>query len=83
MPYVSYFSDSSSQPNVLIHTRSVCDLVPFDGNPQPNSWESTADNECAIPCLGNASEACGGIIQKPGIEGQISGYTTCDFVQRC
>ncbi|KAJ7189144.1 hypothetical protein C8R46DRAFT_1184333 [Mycena filopes] len=36
--------------------RCFCNIVPADENPQPNSWESTNEFDCANPCLGNATE---------------------------
>ncbi|KAJ7022822.1 hypothetical protein C8F04DRAFT_970959, partial [Mycena alexandri] len=46
----------------------------------PNSWESNTDTDCQKPCLGNATEICGGPIQLGGAQqGKISGYVTCDF----
>ncbi|KAJ6549867.1 WSC domain-containing protein [Mycena capillaripes] len=60
-----------------------CDLVPNDII-QPQGWESTNTFECALPCLANASEVCGGTNPDSGdTEGRISGYLTCEAFGRC
>ncbi|KAJ6596722.1 WSC domain-containing protein [Mycena sp. CBHHK59/15] len=38
--------------------------------PTPSGWESTSPFECDLPCLGNATEICGGSLD----EGRISAY---------
>jgi hypothetical protein len=62
---------------------SVCNIVTNDGNDQPPSWESNTDSDCQNPCLGNATEICGGRIQDFFNQGKISGYVTCEFFGRC
>ncbi|KAJ7323157.1 hypothetical protein DFH08DRAFT_711878, partial [Mycena albidolilacea] len=64
-----------------------------DGQVGRPSFISTADNEripyrdavpdCQSPCLGNATEICGGVIERsPIVESKISGYLTCEFLGR-
>ncbi|KAJ7932051.1 hypothetical protein B0H13DRAFT_809105 [Mycena leptocephala] len=62
---------------------SVCNIVTNVGNDQPPSWESNTDSDCQNPCLGNATEICGGRIQDFFNQGKISGYVTCEFFGRC
>ncbi|KAJ7864636.1 hypothetical protein B0H14DRAFT_2736161 [Mycena olivaceomarginata] len=63
--------------------RCLCNFVPIDGNPQPSGWESNTEADCQSPCLGNATEICGGVIERSSIvEGKISGYLTCEFLGR-
>ncbi|KAJ7758673.1 WSC domain-containing protein [Mycena metata] len=64
--------------------RCFCNSVVNEGDGQPNSWESTSEFECQKPCLDNATEICGGLLQQGGaIEGAISAYVTCDFASEC
>ncbi|KAJ7026857.1 hypothetical protein C8F04DRAFT_101644 [Mycena alexandri] len=64
--------------------RCFCNLVANVGNDQPDGWESNTDADCQKPCLGNATEICGGQIQLDfATEGKISAYVTCEFFGRC
>ncbi|KAF8154337.1 hypothetical protein K438DRAFT_1777969 [Mycena galopus ATCC 62051] len=56
-----------------------CNLVDASGD-GPNAWESTPNTECFEPCLANATEVCGGLVENEslGIQGQLSGYVSCD-----
>lgn len=39
--------------------------------PWPSGWESTSFSECNLPCLGNATELCGGTLD----EGRFFAYS--------
>ncbi|KAJ6467759.1 WSC domain-containing protein [Mycena sanguinolenta] len=56
-----------------------CNLVDASGD-GPDSWESVSNGECFEPCLANATEICGGLLENEslGIQGQLSGYVSCD-----
>jgi len=56
-----------------------CDLVEPNGTPNPNDWESAGIFACAAPCLANATEICGGAIDKTLNDHQITTFVTCDF----
>ncbi|KAJ6460214.1 WSC domain-containing protein [Mycena sanguinolenta] len=59
-----------------------CDLVARNDG-EPPRWESTTAYECFYPCLGNATEVCGGLSTDGMAQARLSTYWTCNYSDAC